>query len=417
MTAEAERLLGSLPSPGERRVALRVTAEAERTLRFGHPWLYDQAIRRQSHEGRPGDLAVIFDRRGRFLAVGLYDPTSPIRVRVLQSRTPLAITPAWYRARLDAALALRAPLLRSRTTGYRLVHGENDGWPGLVADRYARTVVLKLYTAAWVPHLRALLDAFTAAVGPERIVLRLSRAVRAQRPHLHGLEDGLILTGRGLAAPLLFEEHGLRFEADPVHGQKTGFFLDQRENRAHVGRLSRGASVLDVFAYTGAFSLYAASGGARAVTSLDVRRPSLEVLQRHVALNRRHRGVAAARYQAVVGEAFELLPQMAKRRAGFDMVILDPPSFAKSRAEVPTAVSAYRRLTRLGLSVLKPGGTLVFSSCTAQVSAERFFGTVHRAAAEMKRPLRERARTGHPLDHPIRFPEGAYLKCLFAVAP
>ncbi len=409
--------LQACPAPSERRVAVRATAAAERLLRQGHPWLYDQSIRRQSHEGCSGDLAVIFDRRGRFLGIGLYDPTSPIRVRVLQHRRPSPIDQAWYAARLAAAIRRRAPLVSSQTTGYRLVHGENDGLPGLVIDRYDQTLVLKLYSSAWVPHLRAVRSALADVALFKRLILRLSRAAQQHPRHLQGLRDGLVLAGPPLKGPLLFTEHGLRFEVDPVRGQKTGFFLDQRENRARIERLSAGRSVLDGFACTGGFSVCAARGGARNVVSVDISRPALEAARRNLGLNRHHPSVARAVHRVIVGDAFETLHRLRTARHYFDLVILDPPSFAKRTDEVPTALAAYHRLIRLGLVVLSPGGILAVSCCSSQLSAEAFFAAAHRAAAAVGRPLRELERTTHPLDHPIGFREGAYLKCLFAFAP
>lgn len=408
-------LLASLPTPSDRRIRIHVSADAERLLRRGHPWLYDQAIHRQRHEGRTGDLAIIFDRRNKFLAIGLYDARSPIRVRILQHRTPAPIDRSWFQARLASAAARRESLRRSAdTTGYRLVHGENDGLPGLVVDRYEDTLVLKLYTAGWLPHLRHILDGLASVCPASRLVLRLGRRAEANRQELHGWRDGVVLIGPPLKGPMLFREHGLRFEVDPRHGQKTGFFLDQRDNRVQVEQLSDGRSVLDAFAYTGAFSVYAVRGGAREVTSLDSSRAALAAARRNMALNRRDATVAAVRHHTVMSDAFEALERLRTRRRSFDLVILDPPAFAKTHAEVRSALSAYARLTRLGLGVLHPGGILVASSCSSQVGAATFFSTVRRAAAASGRALRELKRTGHPLDHPIGFPEGAYLKFMFA---
>lgn len=239
--------LAQIPEPAERHLALRITPAAERALRGGHAWLFESAIRQQSHEGSPGDLAVVFDRKDRFLAVGLYDPLSSIRVRVLAHGEPVPIDEDWFRGQLAAAARLRAPLLEqppeAATTGYRLVYGENDGLPGLVIDRYEDTAVFKLYTPAWIPHLRYVLPALERARWVERVVLRLGRAVRRAPDRLFGLRDGTVLRGPPLDGPVLFSENGLRFEADPVRGQKTGFFLDQRENRARVERLAGGAAV------------------------------------------------------------------------------------------------------------------------------------------------------------------------------
>jgi 23S rRNA (cytosine1962-C5)-methyltransferase len=409
--------LRDIPPPSERRLALRVTAAAERELRGGHPWLFDQAIRRQSDEGRPGDLAVIFDSRRRFLAIGLYDPDSPIRVRILQQGKPAVIGQQWYLEQLGAAAKVRASLPATDTTGYRLVHGENDGLPGLIVDRYDTTYVLKLYTAAWLPHLRHLLPALAAVAPAERLVVRLSRQLQSRPERLYGLSEGQILFGPEPAGPVLFHENGLRFEADPVQGQKTGFFLDQRENRARVEQLARGATVLNVFAYSGGFSVYAARGGAVSITSLDLSRPALQAATRNFRLNQEIRQVAAARHDLLVGDAFTLLADLQRAEPRFDLVVVDPPAFAKSQSEIEAALAAYARLARLALGVLRPGGTLVMASCSSRVGAADFFATVNEAAVAEGRPLREIERTGHPIDHPVAFAEGAYLKCLFALAP
>jgi len=412
--------LTDVPGPSDRNMAIRVTPAAERALRERHPWLYANSIREQSHEGAPGDLAVVFDRKGRFLAVGLYDPDSTIRVRVLQHGEPARIGQAWFSTHLSEAAARRAPLQdRPRaalTTGYRLVHGENDGFPGLVADRYEQTLVVKLYTAAWIPHIQDVLAALIDTVEAERLVLRLGRVVQDRPQVLHGLKDGVVLSGQPLDGPVLFWENGLRFEADPMRGQKTGFFLDQRENRARVEPLTAGKDVLNVFAYTGAFSVYAARGGARRVVDVDMSAPALAVAARNLAHNRHLPAVATTRHETVVGDAFDTLAHMGEAGRRFDVVIIDPPAFARRRAQVDGALSAYGRLTELGLEVLSPDGVLVQASCSSPVDAEAFFETVHGAARRAGRPLRELERTGHPLDHPVSFEQGAYLKCLFARA-
>ncbi len=383
-------------------------------MRGGHPWLFESAITRQRGAGSPGDLAVIFDHRNRFLAVGLYDPLSPVRVRVLQHNTPLPIDRAWFAARLAAAAERRLPLLATQTTGFRLVHGENDGLPGLIVDRYADVLVLKLYSTAWLPHLRELLPALLALDTRLRgtgaaLVLRFSRGLES--PLLY---DGQALLGTAPRAPVVFMENGLRFAADVVRGHKTGFFFDQRDNRARVAQLAAGRSVLDVFAYSGGFSLYAASGGARSVLSIDSSVPALAAARANFALNADHARVAAAQHTTRSGDAFAVLAQLAAEERHFDMVVIDPPAFAKSAAEVERALGAYTRLVRLGLALLNPAGVLVMASCSSRVAADAFFGMVLDSAADAGKPLREIARTGHALDHPIGFAEGAYLKCLFA---
>ena len=412
--------LPQLPGPNAKRIALRISPAAERALRQGHPWIFDQAITEQSQAGSPGDLAVIFDDQRRFLAVGLYDPTSPIRVRVLQARQPATINADWFKARLTAAVGLRSALLEqppeTATTGYRLVHGENDGFPGLVIDRYAETLVLKLYTPAWIPHLKEFCAALEQVSPAERLILRLSRSLLKQPEFLAGLSDGLTLAGPPLSGPILFQENGLVFEADPILGQKTGFFLDQRENRARVERLSMGGSVLNVFAYTGGFSVYAARGGAQDVVSVDLSAPAMQAALRNFTHNRQIPAIAAAAHQTLTADAFEVLIRLGTEKRRFDLVIIDPPMFAQNQAQTASAIAAYQRLTRLGLEVLRPGGVLVQASCSSRVESEAFFNAIHQAAREANRRLTEIERTGHALDHPIGFKEGAYLKCLFARA-
>ncbi len=217
---------------------MRVTPDALRQIRGGHPWVYDASIRSVGHDGAAGDLAVVFDDRRQFAAIGLYDPGSPIRVRVLHHGGPATIDDDWWRDHLAHAFAQRS-LLDSdqRTNAYRVVHGENDGFPGLVIDRYDTTYVVKAYTTAWLPHLRAVVGALGQIVTPERVVLRLGRTTAREAPAF----DGVALLGRLPTAPVPFMEEGLSFEADVVRGQKTGHFLDQRENRVRVGGLSAGA--------------------------------------------------------------------------------------------------------------------------------------------------------------------------------
>ncbi len=393
---------------------MRISPSAERALRQGHPWVFDQSITEQSHTGAPGDLAVIFDDKRRFLAIGLYDPTSAIRVRILQSRDSATINADWFQNKLVNAARVRVALDEKNTTGYRLVHGENDGLPGLVLDRYADTLVLKLYTPAWIPHLKDFCDALALVSPATHLILRLNRSVQKQTEFLHGLSDGMTLSLHASRPPnlILFKENGLIFESDPLRGQKTGFFLDQRDNRARVEKLSRDKSVLNVFAYTGGFSVYAARGSAKEVVSVDVSAPALEAAVR----NMKHNALAEVPHETIAADAFEVLADMTSQKRLFDMVIIDPPMFAQSEKQITSALSAYRKLTRLGLDVLRHDGTLVQASCSSRVDADAFFESIHHSAKEAGRQLTELERTGHALDHPISFKEGAYLKCLFATA-
>jgi 23S rRNA (cytosine1962-C5)-methyltransferase len=397
---------------GRQRLALHLSPPAERAVRSGHPWVYADGIDRIRRPGDVGDLAVIFDRKDRFLAIGLYDPFSPLRVRILHRGEPVAIDGDWLLQRMRAAQEIRAPLSAQHTTGYRMIHGENDGLPGLVVDRYDTNMVIKLYTSAWLPHLPFVVESLRSLGGVECIVLRLSRAVRRQ---MNGsVADGEVLHGHLPPPPVLFAENGLRFEVDLVRGQKTGFFLDQRENRALVEQYSSGRSVLNVFSHTGGFSVYAARGGARSVSSLDASTGALMAAERNFTHNLGWSGVRAASHRVLAGDAFELLPRLRQGGERFDMVILDPPSFAKAGHEVDRALRSYERILRMGMALIASGGMLVAASCTSRVDAAQFRSTVCAAAAAGTRRLDILRQTGHALDHPIGFAEGAYLKCIFA---
>ncbi|MFM1768507.1 MAG: hypothetical protein RJA22_1036 [Verrucomicrobiota bacterium] len=297
------------------------------------------------------------------------------------------------------------------TTGFRWIHGESDGWPGLVLDRYDNTLVLKIYTAAWLPWVDRVAGWITEALSPARLVVRCSRNI-AEAAAAAGLGDGTVRPeAPGWDGRVTFLEHGLRFEADVVRGQKTGFFLDQRDNRARVEELAAGRAVLNAFSFSGGFSLHAARGGATAVTDLDLSPHALEAGRRNFALNQHLPAVAACAHTTVQADAFGWLAAQPQRR--FDLVILDPPSLARREAERAGAIQAYGRLATLGLATLRDRGILVAASCSAHVSDEEFFGAVRLAAARAGRPWTELATTGHPLDHPAGFPEAHYLKCLY----
>ena len=381
-------------------------------IRGGHPWLYDASIREQNRPGQPGELAVLFDRSDKFLALGLYDPLSPIRVRVLHCGKPVTADDNWWRARLQTTLARRDGLFDAQTTGHRCISGESDGWPGLVLDRYDTTFVLKLYSAAWLPRVGEVVGWLREALQPERLVLRLSRNIQELAEKEFSLREGQMLIGDAPQGPVVFLETGIRFEAEVIRGQKTGFFLDQRENRRRVETLAAGRDVLNAFSFSGGFSLYAARGGARSTTDLDISSHALDSARRNFALNAANPHIAACRHECAQADTFDWLA--ASTRADFDLVILDPPSLAKREAERAGAIQAYRRLTLLGLPRLRPGGILVAASCSAHVSAPEFHDAVLDALRSSRRKFVELVRTAHAPDHPATFPEAQYLKCVFA---
>jgi 23S rRNA (cytosine1962-C5)-methyltransferase len=392
------------------RLRLRITAAAETIVRSGHPWLFAGSIHESNRAGQSGELAVIYDRKDKFLAVGLFDPDSPIRVRILHAGRPQTIDSAWWQTRLEQSLSIRRNLFDAQTTGCRLIHGESDGWPGLVLDKYDSTLVLKIYTAAWLPRLEEIIPLFKENVPCQRIVLRLSRNLQAIAENRFQRRDGQALFGPTPDAPVIFSESGIRFEADVLRGQKTGFFLDQRENRAEVEKLARGKKVLNAFSFSGGFSVYAARGGAKSVTDLDISAHALQSAKRNFALNKSYPGVAACRHETVQADAFDWLASGGDK---FDLMILDPPSLAKRAAEREGAIHAYERLNSLGINKLAGDGILVAGSCSAHVPAAEFFDAVRRAAVRSGRKFSELKTVRHPPDHPATFKEAEYLKVIY----
>jgi len=392
------------------RLRLRITTAAETIVRSGHPWLFADSIHESNRAGQTGELAVIYDRKDKFLAVGLFDPDSPIRVRILHAGKPQIIDSIWWNVRLDKALAVRRDLFDAQTTGYRLIHGESDGWPGLVLDKYDSTLVLKIYSVAWLPRLDEILALFKEKIPCERIILRLSRNIQPFAEKEFQRRDGQILFGSTPDGAVIFSENGIKFEADVLRGQKTGFFLDQRENRMEVEKLSHCKKVLNAFSFSGGFSVYAAHGGAKSVTDLDISTHALESAKRNFALNQNFSDVANCRHEIVQADCFDWLEKTSEK---FNLIILDPPSLAKRATEREGAIHAYERLNSLGIARLSRDGILVAGSCSAHVSAPEFFDAVRRAAAKSGRKFTELKTLQHPPDHPATFKEAAYLKVIY----
>ena len=411
---ELHRRLLRVPRPNEKRLAVRVTPDALRHVRARHPWVFEESVTSVSHEADAGDLAVIFDDDRKFVALALHDPESPIRFRIIHVGKPTPVDDDFWRTVLLAALAERTAFTGDPDAdrlAYRVLNGENDGVPGLVVDRYADVLVVKLYSAVWFPHLVTLTRILHEVTGCGGVVLRLARNVA--RGETFGLADGDVIAGTVPGGPVRFLEGGLQFDADVRSGQKTGHFLDQRANRLRVGAMASGADVLDVFASTGGFSVHAAAGGARSVHAVDLSAPTLAAAEHNMALNEGVSAVRECSFTTEVGDAFEVMVQLARAGRQYDIVIVDPPSFAQRQANVDGALRAYTRLTHLALRLVRPGGVLVQASCSSRVTPEQFFDTVTNAAVAAGRRVEEIVRSGHDSDHPIGFREGGYLKAGF----
>lgn len=404
----------STAAPKPTRLRLRLSPAAEKQVRAGHPWVFAASVREQNRPGQTGELAVIYDRQDKFLALGFFDPDSPIRLRVVHLGKPCVVDAAFWRQRLETAVARRTEVDAAHTTGYRVINGESDGWPGLVLDRYDATLVLKIYTSAWLCWLPELLPLLRARFQPTQIVFRSSRNIQAVAIAA-GWRDGAAAVETGATAPAVspvtFQETGIHFHAEVARGQKTGFFLDQRENRRLVATFAGGRSVLNAFSFSGGFSLYAARGGATTVTDVDISAHALAAAKQNFALNASDPPTAQCRHESVQADVFEWLGQRPLRK--YDVLILDPPSLAKREAERGPAWRAYGRLVQAGLNWLNPKGLLVACSCSAHVSAGEFFELVRQTARTSGRQFTELHTTRHAPDHPATFTEAEYLKGIY----
>jgi 23S rRNA (cytosine1962-C5)-methyltransferase len=384
---------------GHPRARWRVTKPLRDRIAEGHPWIYDRALAADSSKVA-GDIVTLVDDRGP-LATALADPGSPIRARVLDLDPEAACDAAWAerRARDAAARRARDPLLAG-CTGRRLVHGEADGCAGLVVDLYGDTAVVvydgRAAASFWSARLDAVLAGLDAHADIAHVLVRGDRKDRGAR---------ISTTARGdPPAEIVIAEDEARFAVDVRAGQKTGFFLDQRENRRLVRRHADGARVLNAFCYTGGFSLHAALGGAAHVTSIDVAAPAIAALANNVALS----DLPADRHTAIAVDAFDFFAQAAARRERWDLVIVDPPSFAPSEKAKPAALASYRKLVDAALAVTVPNGRFALASCSSHVTEADLLALCARPG------LRLRAALGAASDHPVlpAFPEGRYLKFL-----
>lgn len=380
----------------------------EKSVLHQHPWIFSGALAQVSGDPQPGATVEVRSSTGEFLAWAAYSPLSNIRARVWSWQRELPVTTDLLRTRLQNALALRRALVpAAETTALRLVHAESDGLPGLIVDRYNDVLVIQCLTAgaeAWRDILVALLVELT---GLETVYERSDVDVR----RLEGLPEraGLII-GRQIKEPLLVQENGLNFWVDIVGGHKTGFYLDQRRNRQRVRELAAGRSLLNCFAYSGGFGVYALAGGATEVLSVDSSAEALELGRRNLEAN----GYSPDRAQWLEGDVFTTLRGLRDRGRSFDAVILDPPKFAPTAAQAERAARGYKDINLLALKLLRPGGLLFTFSCSGGVSADLFQKIVAGAALDAGVNARIVERLEQGVDHPValNFPEGAYLKGL-----
>jgi 23S rRNA (cytosine1962-C5)-methyltransferase len=365
--------------------------------RSGHPWIYRSAVAEAA--GEPGDVIPVFDRAGDFLGRAFYNPNSEITLRIAE-RHDEPIDESWFRTRIECALAYRDSL-EIDGDAYRLLHAEADGVPGLVVDRYGDHLVLQVGSAAVDRRLGWVLGALDELLSPAGVLLRGDSVARKRE----GLDTGVRVLSGDVPETAVVREGPVRYEANLRRGQKTGGFLDQRENHLAAGRYACG-TVLDVFAYAGGFALHAARRAGE-VEAVDSSGPALEAARANAALNELE-NITFTR-----ARAFDLLRERSDAGERYDTVVLDPPAFAKTKRDLPRARRAYKEINLRAMKLLSPGGILITCSCSYHLWRELFEETLRSAAADAGRTMRVREWRGQAADHPVvlTIPETRYLKC------
>ncbi len=381
----------------ERRIVLR--KKEDHRIAAGHPWVFSNEIQTIEGSPGPGDVVEVQNAGGRTLGVGFYQPHSLIAVRLLSTRIE-EIDPPFLRNRIARALRLREQIYHDSSV-YRLVHGESDFLPGLVIDRFQDVCVIQTFSFGMDARQNTICDALEELLHPRSIVERNESPLRA----LESLPErrGPL---RGEAGPVEIEEHGIRYSLHPLEGQKTGFFLDQRENRLLTQKYSRGARVLDCFCNDGGFALNAARGGATAVLAIDASEEETRRGERNAQLN----DITTVTFET--DDVFTRLRSLREKDERFDLIILDPPSFTRSRKNVPAAKRGYRELHEGALRLLRPEGLLITSSCSHHIEPDTFMQVIQDAAFRCGRSLQTLDWRGAAPDHPTlpAVPETRYLK-------
>ncbi len=389
-----------------KRLAIKLNNKGEQFVVKGHPWVFSNSITKINADAKTGDLAVIFGKKtNAMIGLGLYDADSPIRIKMIHSKASrVEINADFFQHKIENAHQKRLELLATNTNSYRMLFGENDGFPGLIADVYNTVLVVKLYSGIWLPYLDQILPGLQSVSSADTIVIRLSRGL--QNTDGHELKDGDVVYGSLEDEVVEFTEHGVAFSANVIKGHKTGYFLDHRHNRKRVGEMSKGKTVLDVFSYAGGFSVHALFNGATSVTSLDISKQALEIAYRNGKLNE-----YTGTHHTIAGDAFEEMKALTSKGVTYDVVVIDPPSFAKQQSEIALAKKKYAQLAALGAQLTAENGLLVLASCSSRVLAQSFFDINMQTLRSQPRRVTNILNTHHDMDHPIEFPEGAYLKC------
>lgn len=383
----------------------------DESLQNGHLWIFSGALQQPPRWVEPGGLVDVKSATGQFVARGYYNPQTDIAIRILTRDSNEPIDHDFVRRRIHSAAALRQVFEMEKTNAYRLINAEGDGLPGLVVDRYAEVLVAQVHTLGMEQLRPLIIEGLMEETGIGVHGLLLRNDSQSRRREGLEVEEPQVVAG-AVPTRVAIRENGVLFLVDPWEGQKTGFFLDQRDKREALRKYVRGKRVLNCFSYTGAFSVYAALTSSEThVTSVDISEPAIEGARQHFVLN----GLDPNRHGFHIADVFDYLEQAQTQGELFDVVVLDPPAFAKTQHARSQALKAYRRLNTLGMQVLRPGGILLTCSCSGVVGMDDVLGILSQAAQRLQRTVQLLEMYTHGVDHPINLamPETAYLKAVF----
>lgn len=382
----------------------------EESLQNGHLWIFSGALQQPPRWIEPGGLVDVKSSTGNFVVRGYYNPGTDIAVRILTRDIDEAIDYDFVRRRLHSAAMLRQVFDPEQTNAYRLVNAEGDGLPGLIVDRYAEILVAQIHTLGMEQLRSLIIEALMDETGARGLLLRNDSQAR-RREGLEVEESAQVAAGV-VPTQVAIRENGVLFLVDPWEGQKTGFFLDQRDKRASLRKYSRGKRVLNCFSYSGGFSVYAALTSPEThVTSVDISETAIEAARQHFVMN----GLDPNQHEFHVADVFYYLEEAVGHGELYDVVVLDPPAFARTQNARAQALKAYRRLNMLGMQALRPGGILLTCSCSGVVGMNDVLGTLSQVAQRLSRTVQLLEMYTHGVDHPINLvmPETSYLKAVF----
>lgn len=381
----------------------------EESLQSGHLWIFSGALQQPPHWIEPGGLVDVKSSTGQFVARGYYNPRTTIAIRLLTHNIEQAIDVDFLRKRIRSAADLRKVFDLDETNTYRLINSEGDGLPGLIVDRFAEILVAQIHTAGMERLRSQLIDALLEETNTRGILLR-NDSLSRRREGLK-LEEPQVVSG-GVPTQVTVRENNVLFLVDPWQGQKTGFYLDQRDKRQALRKYAQAKRVLNCFSYSGSFSVYAALTSEKTrVTSVDISAPAIEAARQNFILN----GLDPNHHQFLVVDVFDYLEQAQGAGEQFDVVVLDPPAFAKTQSARTQALKAYRRLNTLAIQVLRPGGILLTCSCSGAIGMDDVLGALSQSAQRFQRTVQLLETYTHGVDHPINLamPETSYLKAVF----